>query len=147
MNVCGTETRRVLGAKNRILGYVPYEADETGGTLPRTFPGLARNQHLKRGGYLMMGRVAGPDPLLGCSGQHSSHDTGVDRRSEVKANDALRCWSADRAGQRRTHRCPGGLWMVSAARSDREICCDAHQTCSPVRPRHLRKRPSRHHHW
>lgn len=107
MNAHGTKTRRMLGAKkDGILGYVPYEADKASGALSRAFPGLVRNQHLKRGGYLMMGRVAGPDPLLGCSRQHSSHDTGVDGT----ANDAPRCWLADQAGQRRTHRRPGGLW-------------------------------------
>lgn len=50
--------------KNEMQAYVPDEADETGDALPRTFLGLAGNQPLKRGGYLLMGRMAGPDPLF-----------------------------------------------------------------------------------
>ena len=64
-----------------VRAYVPYKADETGGTLSGAFLDLAGNQLLKRGGYLLMGHMTGPDPLFRL---HSSvlTGTGIYGRSE-----------------------------------------------------------------
>ena len=67
-----------------VRAYVPYKADETGGTLSGAFLVLAGNQLLKRGGYLLMGHMTGPDPLFRL---HSSVLTGagIYGRSERQA--------------------------------------------------------------
>jgi hypothetical protein len=82
-----TEHRRSV-LSSGVQVYVPYEADEAGGAVSRTFLDLAGNQVLKRGGHLLMRRMAGPDPLLPF---HRSvlTDTGIDGRPARKSRTPM----------------------------------------------------------
>lgn len=101
--------RAVLRKGTRV--YVPYEADKTGGTVSGTFLDLAGNQLLKRGGYLLMGHMTGPDSLFRLIWSVLT-ETGIDGRSERQTIGVPRCWLADLPGQRKTRRFQGDLFDI-----------------------------------
>ena len=101
---CRTEHRRAVLRKGTLV-YVPYETDETGSALSGASLGLAGNQLLKRGGYLLMGHMTGPDPLFrlywsveGTIGR-SKRQTGV-----------LQYWIVGQPGQRKIRQLRGDLF-------------------------------------
>ena len=142
-----SERRTVPFGQWNARSYVPYETNETGGTVSRAFLDLAGNQLLKRGGYVLMGHMAGTDPLfrLHWSTFSVAWLSTSDRKGNKSAHpDVGPQIKLDKGKHAHTKEI---FWVVSMSTSDRSICRNAYQTYSQVHPKHPGKRPSQHHHW
>lgn len=141
--------RTVLGTV--VRAYVPYEADETGGGLSGTFLGLAGNQLLKRGGYLLMGHMTGPDPLFR---SHWSELTGTGiygqpERQGIAYPDVGSQIGLDKRKDANSKEICSAVVniLLGCGPSDCPVSCDAYQTYSRAHPRHPGRGSSLHHHW